>query len=373
MKATKLTSIAKQVLHERQDLEEIFLQGGDAQKSNSAVLLTSLLSRASSVVKAFEKKYGANLFNVWSPNFILDRTDGQTILNSRVDEKILNALLKYSVDQQGSYHVLRVKSDRTRHYLIDTSQPLVKLVIGRIDTEPSSGPYSMKTMFGIDGQVVHWSIVAEEYKGQGFGAFLYDKLLYLYGTLESDTVLYSGSYAMWTKHVPKKAKFFGATVQVKWGGGTQRGSNNIVIPITADEAADKKFADKVLGSFVAFEASVPAEVKKVASFVKGLSLRDGDYAIVDIRSAIDKKGQWGATFGTDDEADMSFMDLIQQGYSYADLCSMLDSSYGMNRVGTDKKIDPARTKKIIILFTNATAMVEPKGDIDDGEIEYKLL
>jgi hypothetical protein len=69
----------------------------------------------------------------------------------------------------------------------------------------------MKRIYGVEGQIVHWSNIAREYKGAGFGAFLYDTLLYKYGVLESDSILYQGSRAMWSKHIPKVASFFGGT------------------------------------------------------------------------------------------------------------------------------------------------------------------
>ena len=382
---SQLLTIAKEILQERHDIEEITLGSGDAAKYSSLNLFGNLTKFAPRIERAIDKKYGKGSVDPWSVNYIRDRNDADDIFNNVVDSDILKDMLTYSVDMQGSYYLLVIKhGGRNKHFLIDISQPLAKLVIGRIDTEPSTGAYSMKTLFGIDSQVVHWSNVASEYKGQGFGAFLYDKLLYLYGTLESDTILYQGSYAMWTKHLPKVSKFFGATIGSRWSGGTQSGANNIVIPITADEANDKKFVSNSLGSFVAFEASVPTEVKKIAAFTKGLSLRNQQYAVIHIDTNIDKTTGYGGFREPADDtgstwlqqqqsAYVPFTDIVQNGYSYADLCDLISDAHGVRHVGGDRRIDSNKTKKMIILFKNATALVQPKGDIGDGEIDYALL
>jgi hypothetical protein len=278
-----------------------------------------------------------------------------------IKQPIIDVIKKYSIGSQGNLYVTKTKEySYIAHHLWNLDATMQTALVGVIKTTPSKGPYSMKTMFGIDSHVVHWSNVADEYKGGGFGKFLYDTLLYHYGVLESDTTLFEGSFNMWTKHFPKVAKYMGATIETDWGrGGTQANAQQIVIPIIND-LKDVNYLRK-LGSIIAFHSVIPAEVKKVAKFAQGLSYNKGTLGIVYINVKMLKY----IISTEDDYSDRdSFLDILDSGISYDEMISLIKDDIEDTYPFTIDK-----SKKLIILFSDATMLIEPKGN----EVKYDIL
>jgi len=232
------------IKEETEELDEIDLVTGDADKSTSLELLNDFVAEDSKLEKLLVRLYGAEQVTTW-------RNDEKwhndpMVRDYPADARIIAYIKSNAKESQGQLYVLITSSRfgrRTVHHLINLAEPVRTMYVGRIETEPSTGPYSMKTMFGIDSQVVHWSNFAQEYKGYGYGKFLYDTLLYRYGVLESDNVLYQGSQRMWMGHMPKVAKFFGGVVKnpAGWRGGSQSENPTLVVPLTAEDVADKAF------------------------------------------------------------------------------------------------------------------------------------
>jgi len=348
-------------------INEIILMSGDAGiASDSAALMDDFSAETRGFEKLVKRIYGNDSTSTfWNKEaYWLNRAD---VKGKPLDARLTDYIKANAFDSQGNYYIIRTKvDDRFWHNLFDLSRPAEVAYIGRIETNPSVGEYSMKRIYGVDGQVVHWSNIAKEYKGAGFGAFLYDTLLYKYGVLESDTILYKGSLTMWSRHLPKVSTFFGGTIGDY--GGTQSRSQVVVIPLTGEDVQDKKFISDVLGSFVAFHDNVPAGIKQIARLTKGLSFRTGTLGVVHIdlkiNAAPPKHYDWRGVELTPDDAS-SFLDLFDT-VSYEELLTAIGEDVHSNIIAHDSL---ARAQKIIMLFLDATVVVEPKGD----GIKYELI
>jgi hypothetical protein len=387
MKRSDLVRIIKEEV--ASTVKEISLMTGDADKEYSLQLFNSFARNYenSKITKAIEKLYGEKSVTAWdeSERWYKD----PTVANNPLDGRIRAAIKSEAIDSQGSLYITTHKDyGRTKHILWKLDEPAKTAYVGEIKTEDSRGKYSMKNAYGIDSRVVHWSNLAQEYKGAGFGKFLYDTLLYYYGTLESDSTLYQGSQKMWMFHMPKIAKLFCYTVKHpdSWGkGGSQSQKQLIVLPATEKDVADKGFVSNTIGSFVAFHDAIPADVIKIARFAKGLNFREGTLNVVYIDYGIDEKvdeldpfddtnqATWVKGKGvvakgdTDREVKSveSFLDFMED-MSFPDLIYVLDNMRN-DDIHTYTTIKKA--KKLILAFKDATVLVEPKGD----KIKYELL
>lgn len=352
-------------------IDEISLMSGDAgNASDSKSLFDDFISETPNFKKLMLRLYGKDSLDAfWNKSAYWLEQPG--VKGKPLDGRLQAYIKENAFDSQGSYYIVRTKvDDRFWHNLFDLSRPAETVYVGRIETTPSVGKYSMQRIYGVDGQVVHWSNVAKEYKGAGFGAFLYDTLLYKYGVLESDTILYKGSLAMWSKHLPKVATFFGGTVAAGFADGTQSESQTVVIPLTGEDVTDREFINSTLGSFVAFYGNVPIGVKQIARLTKGLSVRTGTLGVVEVDAKIDAiafdKHDEESGMPTTREEQLSFLDAFDI-VSYEELLYMIDNGdWHISRID-DYGIGKAQ--KLLILFTDATVVVEPKGD----GIKYELI
>jgi hypothetical protein len=349
-------------------VKEISLMSGDAgNDSTSAELMDDFVgenSKFGAIVKRLYGKDSAEKF--WSgEQYWLAKPE---VKNNPLDGRLIGFIKDNAFDSQGSYYIVRNKvDDRIWHNLFDISQPAELVYAGRIETSPSTGPYSMKRIYGVEGQIVHWSNIAREYKGAGFGAFLYDTLLYKYGVLESDSILYQGSRAMWSKHIPKVASFFGGTIGL-YRGGTESEEPTVVIPLNGEDVNDKTFIGDTLGSFVAFHGNVPAGIKQIAKLTSGLSARNGTLGIVvashKLDAPIDEYTNAGIQIDRTERS--TFLDILDT-VSFDELIDMFKDA-NMS-IDTREMTNLAKAKKMLMLFVDATVFVEPKGD----GIKYELI
>jgi len=360
-----------------QELDEISLMTGDADQATSLELLNEFVDMDDKFEKLLIRLYDREQVTTW-------RSDDKwyndpMVRDAPADARIREYIKSKAKESQGQLYVLITPSDRgsrTVHHLINLAEPVRTMYVGKIETEPSTGPYSMKTMFGIDSQVVHWSNFAQEYKGYGYGKFLYDTLLYRYGTLESDSTLYQGSQRMWMGHMPKVAKFFGGVVKNPegWGGGSQSEYPTLVVPLTAEDVADKAFIRDDIGSLVAFHSSIPTQVKKVAALSKGLSYRNGSLGIafyeLSIKDKIDDREERGNRYNDDgerqseDETFIEWLDSEQGQTSYEEIITALYDLYDMS-----SKIDFDKAKVVFVVAQDATVIITKKG----SSYDYALL
>jgi hypothetical protein len=386
MKRSDLVRIIKEEV--ASTVKEISLMTGDADKEYSLQLFNNFARHNddSKITKALIKLYGEKAIMSWDDSVRWYKDP--TVADSPLDGRIRAAIKSEAIDSQGSLYITAHKDyDRTKHVLWKLDEPVKTVYVGEIKTEDSRGKYSMKNAYGIDSKVVHWSNLAQEYKGAGFGKFLYDTLLYYYGTLESDSTLYQGSQKMWMFHMPKMSKLFCYTVKHpgSWGGGgSQSLKQLIVLPATEKDVADRGFVSNVIGSFVAFHDTIPAEVIKIARFAKGLNFREGTLNVVYIDYGIDEKineldpydrnqDTWVAGKGIVNKGDTdrevksveSFLDFMED-MSFPELIYFLDNMEE-DDIHTYSLIK--KSKKLILAFKDATVLVEPKGD----KIKYELL
>lgn len=375
-------------IKEQDELDEISLMSGDADKEYSMQLFNRFVrvQSNSKISKALKKLYGEKSVSSWDDS--VRWSNDPTVANNPLDGRIRAAIKSEAIDSQGSLYITAIADmSSTRHILWKLDEPVKTAYVGEIKTTPSLGKYSMKNAYGIDAKVVHWSNLAQEYKGAGFGKFLYDTLLYYYGTLESDSTLYQGSQKMWMYHMPRVAKLFCYTVKHpdSWSdGGSQSRNQLIVLPADERDVADRGFVSNVIGSFVAFHSEIPPAVAKLTRFAKGLNFREGTLNAVYLDFGIDEKideldpfdtdqATWVAGKGvvkkgdTDQEVKSteSFLDFMED-MSFPDLIYALDKMKNDN-IHTYNTIKKA--KKLILAFKDATVLVQPAGD----KVKYELL
>jgi hypothetical protein len=364
--------------NEQDELDEISLMSGDADKEYSLQLFNSFLRNRSNskITKAIEKVYGKDAIHAWdeSERWYKD----PTVANSPLDGRIRAAIKSQAIDSQGSLYITAFNDySYTIHTLWKLDEPAKTAYVGEIKTDTSRGNYSMQRAYGIDSKVVHWSNLAQEYKGAGYGKFFYDTLLYYYGTLESDNTLYQGSQKMWMFHMPKIAKLFCYTVKhpSSWGGGSESERQLIVLPADERDVADRGFVSNVIGSFVAFYSEIPPTVAKLTRFAKGLNFREGTLNIAyiewNLNDKIDRLDPFERDTGSYDGEDSdytvksgeSFLDFMED-MSFPDLVNALDNMDDVYTYTTIKK-----AKKLILAFEDATVLVVPAGN----KIKYELL
>jgi len=355
----KLIDLLKEV--NAKGLDEIDLMSGDADESTSLDLLAEYLYEGPKDFYKLLKKVGLNA-NPRNIRF-------EPKIDKLPDPRIIEYIEQNAVDSQDQLYVLVNKdksSNRLIHNLFKIDEPLKTMYVGKIATRDSDGPYSMKRMYGINGKQVGWSHFAKEYKGLGYGSFLYDTVLYRYGVLESDDTLYQGSQKMWMFHMPRVAEFF---------GGTGRGAPTLVIPLTVDDVMDRTFVKDSLGSFVAFHDSVPSEVIKIATLTNGLSYREGTLGIMfypnSIKDSVQDAAEKGSKWSDDGEyldEDQSFINWLESekgDTSFEEIVlamtKIVDMSY--------RKLRPAVAEVIFVLAEDATVVISKTGDSYD----YTLL
>jgi hypothetical protein len=374
--------------NEQDELDEISLMTGDADKGYSLELFNKFarVQSNSKISKALKKLYGEKAVNTWdeSERWYKD----PTVANSLLDGRIQAAIKSQAIDSQGSLYITAFNDySYTVHTLWKLDEPAKTAYVGEIKTSTSRGRYSMQRAYGIDSKVVHWSNLAQEYKGAGYGKFLYDTLLYYYGTLESDSTLYQGSQKMWMYHMPRVAKLFCYTVKHpgSWSdGGSQSRKQLIVLPADERDVADRGFVSNVIGSFVAFHNEIPPTVAKLARFAKGLNFREGTLNVAYINFGIDEKINELDPFDRNQDTWVKGKGIVNKGdtdrevkstesfLDYMEDMSFPDLIYALDKMKEDDVYTYTtikKAKKLILAFNDATVLVQPAGD----KLKYELL
>ena len=146
--------------------------------------------------------------------------------------------------------------------------------------------YSPKKQLGLSKiQQVHISELGKEYRGQGYGSLLYDTVASQVDAIYSDSTLFEGSLGMWTKHIRKISKFFGAILQV-----------GVIVPVSGEI---DKTAINAADGFVAIFKKVPPKLKEMEKFLAGIPLdkiyisgdiEDSDISLRRMTDTLDRVG-----------------------------------------------------------------------------------
>lgn len=353
----KLKQIAQEVL------SEISLQRGDADHASSLQLFELAMAGLD----------------------VLSKVQTSAPVGSQpLDPKVIALIKKTAIDTQGTLFICKhYRYGRDRHILFKIDEPYATACVGMIDTEANKNPYSVAMIFGVDAPQVHWSIVADEYKGMKYGAFLYDTLLYKYGALQSDTILYQGSFNMWVHHMSSTGRLTAAVMESSNYWGTKQ---RVAVPMTVKDLKDAKYLERI-NSIVVFY-NVPSQLQTINKFASGLTPRDGSLGIIYFKGKLDEPNKFetidvSAGFDTDPEnedATLSMADFLDQ-YSYDDLIAMADQGevqFGSESrmvmqdsddLTPDEWVIITRAQKVMLVCNDAIVLVEPMGD----EINYQLI
>jgi hypothetical protein len=350
----KLKQIAQEVIN------EIALMSGDADNASSLQLLESNLTGWDDLRKVVPESFTGS---------------------APLDGRVRAFIKKSAIDKQGTLYICKYnRFGRDCHVLFKIDEPYATTCVGQIDTELNRNAFSISNIFGIDAPQVHWSIIADEYKGMKYGAFLYDTLLYMYGALESDSVLYKGSLNMWVHHMSATGRITTATINNPNYYSDQR----VVMPITIKDLKDADYLKRIDSIAVFYD--VPSELQAINNFVNGLSLRNGSLGLIYFEDNLDRPNTFetfDATAGLDqknEDATLSMADFLDQ-YSYDDLIEMTQngevafgktshmSMQDSNALTSLYWNDITKSQKVILVCKDAIVLVEPMGD----EINYKIM
>jgi hypothetical protein len=217
----------------------------------------------------------SQLFSIIVDTFIPNKKD-YYFDDDKINEKIpvknfIKDISKYIVSEQGSNKLIAKKdSYELSIALINTEASSLDLVcIGRISLDLYDNDLAIKTPTIYQ---IGWSIIANEYLRADFGKLMYfltyDYISSLGALMASDSVLYSGSFRMWTKFMSSIAPYFGVIIQ------------GMILPVSKDdlEKAGKTYD---IDGFVAMKKYLPM-MEKINKVTAGLSFMNGDYGFADL-------------------------------------------------------------------------------------------
>ena len=161
------------------------------------------------------------------------------------------------------------------------------------------------------------------------GVILYDAVAKQVDAIYSDSTLFKSSLAMWTKHMKKVSRFFGANL-----GGY------VIVPVSGE--IDKKTIDAADG-FVAIFKNVPPKLKEMEKFLSGIPI-DNIYVTDDI-----------------DNTDVNLKRMV-------DILDEVTTLSELNETIFDEPL-PANYTVGIFLHEKATFVVKEVGE----ELDYMLI
>jgi hypothetical protein len=267
--------------------------------------------------------------------------------NTRVWAKKLNDNFYNYIDKNskvvakaGSFKLLR-PTELSGHYFLvnevareeETLNNLNGYLAGFIDADVLSIDNRNLAPFQMKGIEIHLTFIFEGYRGMGLGTIMYQLLLQAYKTVFSDSILYEGSRAVW---VDKLAPMANGS-NIIFGGQ----SSKVIVPLSQEDAKNNNLMTFINRYFLT--TNPPAELKKIARAVNGLSLSTGEYAIYEPTRKLSAND-------LDRISDQS--DSIQDLINKANLAMIVGIEESPN------------LKKIIIETDNAVMVSDDLGDVE---------
>ena len=362
----KLNKIAKNIL------SELRLHSGTMGNPSSISMLENSMAYRTQKRFEFLRKYLKTSLGISdSSDFTTEK------LSVPIPQDLKQLIASNSDSSQGNLHVFKSTSkgfgsakQSVVYYLVNLSaSSIATMMVAQISTAIAANKaYSLKRLYGLDAAQVHFSEVAKEYNALGYAKFLYDTILYENQILESDNVLFEGSFNMWTKHFPKVSSFFGFIPSPDWStkGGSARAyrNDNIVLPIESLDLTNKRFLEDYVVSFVAFAGPVPAELKKIKQLTKDVSFSNGTLGI---HYGIFNQGLNSPyeDLKSDEVDDYKFKSFVD----YLDTVPFDDFVTDENNDITFTK-GISKLKKIILLLEDAQLIISKDSD---GSIKYDFI
>lgn len=249
--------------------------------------------------------------------------------------------------------------------LFNTKETIEKCFVGFIKAtrvgDDGYSSYSPKATFKIKGIVrrVHLSEVAKEYLGQGYGSILYNAMWDDSGAIASDSILFKGSFAMWTKKIMSEASFFGLVVSRDI---ESTGSNRIIIPLTPEQARSNKVVGSQAGraqNYIAIKGEVPEPMRKVAYNLKGVNPAT-ELVVCSILESIKTKEVEILPDG-DESYTGTIFDLIDNCDNLFEFFDQLNNQRDITPMITYGRDHSKKNRVAIILFLDATLIIKDLG------------
>jgi len=140
-----------------------------------------------------------------------------------------------------------------------------------VDIINTSATNGLSKTFKMTGAEIHLTHINEGYRGMGLGTIMYQMLLQAYKTVFSDSILYEASRAVWIKKLAPMAN----GKNIIFGGQI----GNTIVPLSLEDASN----DDVMGEWgfdrYFLTTNPPAELRKIAGAVQGLSITNQEYGI----------------------------------------------------------------------------------------------
>lgn len=238
------------------------------------------------------------------------------------------------------YHLINVKADRP---------DLAFAGLIQVSDFSKADDYNLQAAYDIKALRVHWSNVAEEYRGKGVGKILYT-LVYEYVnskgfSLVSDDTLYEGSSGMWRKFMPEIASYFGIVL------------NEIILPISKEEVKNPEpIRTNSVTGFIAME-NPPKIIRKLAHNVQGLSFSKGEYGTARIYRSVKDK----LPMDTNKKKEMKFFNLVDEFDSITRLVKAMDNvNYILGLAGGIGNIN--KCKCLVFAFDDMMVAVKQVND-----------
>lgn len=266
--------------------------------------------------------YGEKIIPESLADEIMDYVEGSEedmLLPKKLQSQLLRASGKvvYKESENSIYVTKKETEDGVFYSGFDFSQTVRGglFFFGIIFTEQIKEKisYSPKKQINLNkSESIHLSQVSREYLGKGYGKVLYNAVLNTTDLVYSDSILYTGSFKMWTNYIRSKCKFFG----ISSGKG-------VILPIFDGEEITKASIKKIASApwgFVGITKKVPVKLVELQNFLNG---KQPD-SILRIMSSTKKM----STAIKDIESSVSIEDLIGQGNYFVETKRRgLDTAY----------------------------------------------
>jgi hypothetical protein len=287
-------------------------------------------------------------------------------------KSIIDSKLPLVSSKDGLELRLQKRGKELIYHLCDPKAKYIyEYFIGTIKTERGTRVYRIdpKKAFNLTCYQIHWSNVAKEKMGQGLGKLMYT-MVYEYVTslgaaLISDSMLFEGSQKMWFDYIPSIASFFGIVV------------DEIFFPIERGEVK-RDVMENAVESVVAME-NPPAEIRKIAYNVKGLSFKAGQYGMLRVRAGINdkislkagqtvksfdfdkKEGRWKSKPNKDFQYTL-FSNLVDEAPTLYNLFKKLEDLEVADRYDVINSTSESKDLKACVFsFNNANVIVKETG------------
>lgn len=285
------------------------------------------------------------------------------------------------IAKKNSLLVLRADDGEWSTYiLIKLTNPGSECVIGAIKTTKVKAKmaYSPNVKYQIEGTVrqIHVSELDKNYIGKGLGNFLYHCVWDDSSAILSDSILFKGSFAMWSGKIASEAEFFGG--EIKSNRTWDASGLGFVIPLNIKDAANLTIAEDI-NRYIAIKSDTPKVLRLLKYNLQKLN------PLTEVLYIADENIRLNNTFDyfendTDDEKPVqaSIIDVIEQSDNLVDFLDtvlqrnvkLVNTNINFYKLFPKGGINEKKIRSVILMVRDATLIVK---ETSGGNLTYNLL